>query len=115
MGPSRQCANGGQWPEIFHALSDWSNLVLAACAVVGVIGMLVGLGFGYGAFKARQSSALESQRAAVKALHERLDSHKARLERLERIAQQTREVLIREEMMVPTDTQTGIQTLPHRR
>ena len=63
-----------------------------------------------------RAEQLEAARAkATEALHARLDSHKERLERLERKTQKLREALIAAELVIPDDTQPGVPNPLRRR
>lgn len=90
-------------------MGDAANVILAASAIVGVVATLVGLGFGYGAFKGRSSAIADQQKSATYALHSRLDHFKQELERHERILSEIRDVLMARKLMIPTGTQPGVR------
>ena len=62
-----------------------------------------------GAREGESKARADQQHEATKRVFDHLERQKERIERLERIVQQQREVLIREGFMVPTDTQTGVR------
>ena len=87
--------------------NDWSQVVLAVCAVLGFLVVLAGGFLGYGAFKGRAQAMAENQKDATRRVFADIDELRARLDTQERRTERARGALKRAGLDIPENTQVG--------
>lgn len=106
-------------PSVAMEHVDPANIVLAVCAVLGLIVTVVSVAYGYGAFRGRSLAAAQNAKEATARMFEHINdldqrlsaieklAISTRLDRAERVGDRNSIALVEAELLMPSDTQAG--------